>query len=467
MTADAPQPLTARSLRPGMEIEGFRLVEKCHAGGMASLWRVEPVARAGGPFLMKVPHFGAGEERSAIIGFEVEQMIQPRLEGPHVPQVIATGDFAVLPFIVMEEVAGESLEARAARAPMPVAEVVSAGTAIARALADLHRQRTVHLDLKPANVILRPSGEAVLIDFGLAHHADLPDLLAEESELPMGTGAYIAPEQLAGVRNDPRSDLYALGIILYRLATGTLPFGEPESPAGMRRRLRETPAPPRTLRPDLPEALEHVILRALAVDPARRYQSAGQIAFDLLNPGGVRPPPPPAERPGLLSRLFGGGRPAAGTAPPGRERLARPAPIVMAAVDLAGEPGPLAAAIRLHVRRQLEAEPDARLTCVTVLRTALLALDAETDAEGRDTYVGALVALRDWARPLGPPAEAASFHVLEAVNPAAALVEYARRNSVDHIVMGARASGVLRRYLGSVSAEVVAEAPCTVTVVRV
>ncbi|HEY6700264.1 MAG TPA: protein kinase [Pseudolabrys sp.] len=109
---------------------------------------------------------------------------------------------------------------------------------------DIHRQHVTHLDLKPGNVILR-GDEAVLIDFGLARHDQLPDLVQEEAEGPVGTGAYISPEQVLCDRTDPRSDLFALGVILYLLATGKAPFGEPELAENWRRRLWRDPVPPR------------------------------------------------------------------------------------------------------------------------------------------------------------------------------------------------------------------------------
>src|SRR5206468_13081350 len=121
-------------------------------------------------------------------------------------------------------------------APMAPDAVARLGTAMALALADLHSQDVVHLDLKPTNVLFRPNGEAVLIDFGLAHHGHYPDLLAEELRIPLGNWVYMAPEQVLGVRCDPRSDIYALGGILYELVTGRPPFGQPRTVADLRQR---------------------------------------------------------------------------------------------------------------------------------------------------------------------------------------------------------------------------------------
>jgi len=138
----------------------------------------------------------------------------------------------------------------------------------------------------------------------------------------------------------------------------------------------------------------------------------------------------------------------------------------MAAVDLSPEAEPLAEALANAVGRLLVTEPNARVTCVNVLKTARLALDPLEDAEGRNLHLQRLIELKHWARRLGAAGDRVTYHVFEAADPAAAVIDYARNIQVDHIVIGARGSSTLRRYLGSVSAQVVAEAPCTVTVVR-
>jgi nucleotide-binding universal stress UspA family protein len=139
----------------------------------------------------------------------------------------------------------------------------------------------------------------------------------------------------------------------------------------------------------------------------------------------------------------------------------------MVAVDLSNGVDPLAEALRETTRRVIQAEPSARLACVSVLKVARIAIDSTVDASGRNLHVQGLADLAHWSRALGLPAERVTHHVLEAPDAAAAIVEYATTNQVDHVLMGARASSSLRRYLGSVSSQVVAAAPCTVTVVRV
>ena len=162
------------------------------------------------------------------------------------------------------------------------------GGKIATALADLHRQNVIHHDIKPSSIMFRDSGEAVLIDFGLSHHNQLPDLLQEEFRLPYGTAPYMAPERLLGVRDDPRSDLFSLGVLLYFFTTGVRPFGETETLRGMRRRLWRDPHPPRKLKADYPPWLQEIVLRCLEIEPVWRHPTASQLAFELAHPEQVK-----------------------------------------------------------------------------------------------------------------------------------------------------------------------------------
>jgi serine/threonine protein kinase len=214
----------------GSEIDGFVIGARVRSGSMALIYQV---AYAGGrassfDMVMKVPRMTEGDGAETIVGFEVEHQIMQLLSGPHVPRLVAAGDMATLPYLVMEYVPGRTLNhwlEKSAQGMRPeAAELARLGAAVAHATHSLHQQDTVHLDIKPANVIIRDDGSAVLLDFGLSVHAHSPDLLAEELRQAVGSPAYMAPEQVVGVRGDPRSDIFAIGVMLFELATGELPL---------------------------------------------------------------------------------------------------------------------------------------------------------------------------------------------------------------------------------------------------
>ncbi|SCY17519.1 serine/threonine protein kinase [Microvirga guangxiensis] len=472
-------------LEPGMEIDGFTLREHLSTGGMAQIWSVErnddpspdndgvesiPKADFGSDALvMKFPMLIDSDDPIPIVCFETEQMIMPRLSGPHVPRFIAAGPLDPQPYIVMEHVQGESLKARLSDVPLPWAEVVEIGAKVARALHDLHLQKVIHLDVKPSNIMFRETGEAVLIDYGFARHEQLPDLLAEEFREPFGTTPYMAPEQVLEDRADPRSDLFALGVMLYFFVTGERPFGTPRG-GQIRRRLWRDPVPPRAKNPDCPPWLQEIILRCLEVNPNDRYATAAQLALDLENPAQVKL----TERAERLERDSGMKTFRRWLKARKQQPLETPnivgqlsrAPIILAAIDLTPGTEDLAEAQRTLIARILAMETQARVACVNVLKLSRIAVDVLEDEEGRSLHVQRLIQLRHWGSGLELPKEQITYSVLEAVDPAGALIDYARHNNVDHIVIGARASSAFRRYLGSVSSQVVAEAPCSVTVVR-
>ncbi len=318
--------------------------------------------------------------------------------------------------------------------------------------------------------MFRDSGEAVLIDYGLSYHNQLPDLLQEEFRVPYGTAPYMAPERLVGVRDDPRSDLFALGVLLYFFTTGVRPFGEAETMSGMRRQLWRDPYPPRKLRPDYPPWLQEVVLRCLEIEPDARYPTASQVAFDLAHPDQVK----------LTARADRVKRDSWTTVwrrrlNTSQLRLQRKvdvaaqlaaSPIVAVAIDTVEGTDQLNDALRLTAGRILSTLPSARLACLNVLKLGRITIDRTLDEQGHNKHVDRLVALKHWASPLRLDEARLTVHVLEAIDPASAILEFARNNQVDHIIIGARGGSFVRLLLGSVSAKVASEAPCTVTVVR-
>jgi len=461
--------MTASKVQTGAVIDGFVIGERVHSGGMATLWSVTHPDIAL-PLLMKIPRVSEGEDPAAIVSFEMEQMILPRLKGPHVPKCFATGDFARQAYVVMETLPGNTLYKRLPNLPLPYEEARVVVARIADALCDLHRQDVIHHDIKPSSIMFRETGEAVLIDYGLSHHVQLPDLLQEEFRVPYGTAPYMAPERLLGVRDDPRSDLFSLGVLLYFFTTGVRPFGETETMRGMRRRLWRDPHPPRRLKPDYPPWLQEIVLRCLEIEPVWRYPTASQLAFDLGNPDQVKlTARSERTRRDPLStvwrRRFNRGltlpRPKADMA----AQLAA-SPILAVAVDTAEGSEDINEALRRTAERILATLPAARLACINVLKLGLITVDRTLDEQGHNKHVDRLVALKHWASPLKLDENRLTVHVLEAIDPASAILEFAAVNHVDHMVIGARKDSMLRALLGSVSARVAAEAPCTVTVVR-
>lgn len=456
--------------RTGLEIDGFTLGEKLHSGGFATIWEVtHPLFRT--PLVMKVPTILDGYDAPTIVGFEVEQMIMPRLTGPHVPRVVGQGDFSQMAYIVTEKIPGGSMWQHVKRAPLAIDDLIEIAARMAQAVHDVHRQHVIHLDLKPDNFLQRPTGEMVLIDFGLSRHDHLPDLLAEEFTIPMGTFPYIAPEQFLRQRGDLRSDLYALGAMIYQLATGKLPFGEPATLKQVRERLWRDPMPPRALRSEIPEWLQEIILRAMEVDPARRYQSAAQMIFDLTHPMHVRLTERAHKlaqdgfwtvwkRKQAMRRVKSFGVPISTAGQIDR------APILLVAVDLAPEMESLAHTLFLQVKRMLVIQPDARVACLNVIKTARIGIDQTIDDEGNHLHISRLVALHAWAEGIELTDDRLTFSIVEHSDPASAILDYAAALSADHIMMGARGHSTTRRFLGSVSARVVAEAHCSVTVIR-
>jgi len=457
------------SIEPGAQLDGFTIGERVHQGGMATLWTVTHPGIAV-PLLMKIPRVSEGEDPAAIVSFEMEQMIVPRLAGPHVPLCFGSGDFDRQPYVVIERIPGKTLYDRLGDLPIPYEEARVIVGKIATALADLHRQNVIHHDIKPSSIMFRDSGEAVLIDFGLSHHNQLPDLLQEEFRLPYGTAPYMAPERLLGVRDDPRSDLFSLGVLLYFFTTGVRPFGESETLRGMKRRLWRDPYPPRQLRPDYPPWLQEIVLRCLEIEPVWRHPTASQLAFELAHPEQVKltARSERLKRDPLTTvwrRRFNRGL----TLPKPKSDVAAQlasGPIVAVAIDTEQGSGPLNECLRMTAEQLLATLPSARLACINVLKLGRITIDRTLDEQGNNKHIDRLVALRHWASPLKLDESRLTMHVLEAIDPASAILEFTRANHVDHIVIGARQNSMMRTLLGSVSAEVAAEAICTVTVVR-
>lgn len=454
-------------VRAGETVDGFAVGKLLHEGGMAYLYRV---TRRGtpAPMLMKVPKIGPDAPAAALPALENELRVLQRVHGPHVPRLFGHGDLRTTPYLVMEYIEGDRFAHAETRAPLPVDEIATLGAALCKAVHVLHHQNVIHLDLNPRNVRNRADGTAVLIDFGIAHHASLPDLIDAAFGEAAGTAAFVAPEQVRELRSESRSDIFAIGVILYQFATGHYPFGRANL-LSLKRRLFEPPLPPRAHRPDLPPWLQEVILRCLEIRPEQRYTTAKEAAHALTHPDSVHLSARahrtrPADwltrlrlRWRSLYEVFDESDPVRPF-----ERLSH-APHVLVALDLPHASEPLKQALRTAVRKFARNEPHSYFTCLNVVRAA--SPSSMRPKEPIASPAERIAEMRNWAQPLHLPPGRISFHVTDG-SPAEIISDYAHHHVLDHIIVGARGSSAMRRILGSVSARVVAEAPCSVTVVR-
>ena len=469
-------------LEPGVTLDGFVVDDCIYAGGMAHIYSVHYATTSikdqsdpGFPMAMKVPRMASGDGAENIVGFEVEQQILSSLEGAHVPRFVAAGDLTRVPYLVMEYVQAKPLqhwldEARRTRQPLDPAAIADLGAAIARGVHSLHQQNVVHQDLKPANVLIRDDGSAVLLDFGLSYHGHYPDLLAEELRKAIGSPVWMAPEQVVGVRGDPRSDIFAIGVMLYELATGELPFGDPQTDGGLRQRLWMDPPPPRRLRPDLPSWLQEVIFRCLCPEAAGRYPSAAHLTAELTHPEQIRVTERGTRTKATSWRVhFKRWIKTLGMSykpSPLPTVQIDEVPIVMVAVPFKDATDVMHFSLRTAAQRSLGSLPGARLACVTVISHSETSSTEEARSE-TNVHTRYLELLHHWAQGIDTEDHQLALHVLESGDVARALLDYARGNHVNVIVIGATTHGLaLQRIVQTVSMKVAMAAPCTVILVK-
>jgi tRNA A-37 threonylcarbamoyl transferase component Bud32 len=267
----------------GKTIGKYRLVEKLGQGGMAQVYKAyQPDLDRYIAVKILHPHLTGDPEFEA--RFRREARAVAALEHPNIVRIYDFDTAEGLAFLVMECVEGTNLRTKlrdmAGRGELlDLPEAAHIVGALADALDYAHRQGVVHRDLKPSNVLIDPEGRPVLNDFGIARMLDATAIT--ESGGSPGTPAYMSPEQGQGQPGDARSDIYALGVLLYQLCTGQVPFDADTPYAIILKHITAPLPPPRTLRPDLPEAVERVILKAMAKDPAGRFQTAGEMGRAL------------------------------------------------------------------------------------------------------------------------------------------------------------------------------------------
>src|SRR5215210_1213030 len=269
-------------------------------GGMATVYQGfdQNLHRA---VAVKVLSTSLATDSSFVDRFRQEARLIASLRHPHIAQVYAFGEHAGAPYMVQELLPGPTLEKRlkdiAARGEhMPQPEVLATITQLASALDAAHAIGVIHRDVKPSNALYNAQGQIVLTDFGIARSAGDASRTATAAGVIMGTPGYVAPEQaISSVALTPACDIYALGIVLFELLCGRLPFEADTAMGVVLKHLYDPPPPPTSVRPELPAAVDAVVLRALDKEPTARFSSAGELAKVLAAAWPLAAPPAPAQ----------------------------------------------------------------------------------------------------------------------------------------------------------------------------
>ena len=275
-----------REVNVGEKLDQYELTELLARSGMASIFKGRDLAD-GATVAIKVPYLQFESDVVFYGRFQREEEIGRRLDHPNIIRVLTPKRKSRM-YIAMEYIDGVSLRAimRDERR-LDTAKALDIARQICSALVYMHSQGVIHRDLKPENILIAEDGQVKIMDFGIALDESARRLTWSGLSSTIGTPDYMAPEQVSGRRGDVRTDIYALGTILYELLTANLPFEGDNVYAVMRAKAGEDPQPPSHYRPDLDPHLEEIILHAIARQPRDRYSTAAEMQSDLCDPAHV------------------------------------------------------------------------------------------------------------------------------------------------------------------------------------
>jgi eukaryotic-like serine/threonine-protein kinase len=290
---------------PGSTLGRFRIIERLGEGGMGTVFRATD-PRLERDVALKVLRMDSLRVESERRRFRLEARALSRLLHPNIATLFDLESDAGVDFLVLEFVAGQTLADLLAAGPLPEPRARAIALEVAEALQEAHEQGVIHRDLKPGNVLITPRGRAKVLDFGLAQFlpgagGSFSGATASDSSAVAGTLPYMAPEQIQGMRADARTDLWALGVLLYEMTTGVRPFAGDAFAALLYTIVHQPTPSARALRPGLSAELETVITRCLEKDPARRFPDAGAIIRALHGDASGGRPAPETAAPVALS----------------------------------------------------------------------------------------------------------------------------------------------------------------------
>lgn len=276
-------------IQPGIDIGRYHILEQLGEGGMAVVYKAFDTHLESDVAIkiLRVGGFPADSLPRILKRFQIEAKKMAQLNHTNIIKVMDYGEFEGSPFLVMPYIPGGTLKERLGK-PLPWKAAIRIVIPIANALAYAHEKGLIHRDVKPSNILITQSGEPMLSDFGVAKVLESDETLdLTFTGTGVGTPEYMAPEQAAGNIIDPRVDIYALGVVLYEMLTGRVPFTADTPIAVIIKKATEPMPNPRSLIPDLPEAVEHVLFKALAKNPANRFETMEALiaAVENLNIG--------------------------------------------------------------------------------------------------------------------------------------------------------------------------------------
>ncbi len=281
-------------LASGDTLDHYRMDAEVARSGMSTLFRATDL-KTGRQVAVKIPHAEMEADPVLLERFRREEEIGREIDHPGVVKTFDGEERSRL-YMVMEWVDGKLLrEILNEEGKLPIDRAVHFAMEICEALDNLHKHGVVHRDLKPENIMVCDGDRIKIIDFGIAMKEDARRITHAEVTPALGTPDYISPEQVKGQRGDQRSDVYALGAMLYEMLTGQPPFTGPNPLAVLNERVLNDPPPARELNPEISPELEEVLFRALERDPRHRYATAAEMAWELehqelLGVGGGRSP---------------------------------------------------------------------------------------------------------------------------------------------------------------------------------